>query len=88
MLSAEQPLFDLYNQLMRSVMRTSEYNPKFTYGIYQVWKEIDTTYKDERGTVRHNHGDVQNLLSVIKSKAQNYYVKEIAPILLRYEMVK
>lgn len=84
----EKELFDLYNQLMRSVVRTSEYNPKFTYGIYQVSKEIDTTYKDERGTVRHNHGDVQNLLSVIKSKAQNYYVKEIAPILLKYEMVK
>ena len=73
---------------MRSVMRTSEYNPKFTYGIYQVVREIDTFYKDERGNIYHNHGDVRNLLTTIKTKARNYYVKEIAPVLLKYEMVK
>lgn len=84
----ERELFDLYNQLMRSVKQTEEYNSKFTYGIYQVVREIDTFYKDERGNIYHNHGDVRNLLTTIKTKARNYYVKEIAPVLLKYEMVK
>ena len=79
---------NLYTQLMRLVITTEEYCEDFTYGIYQIEKEIDTTYHDARGNCQHNHGDVQNLLKTIKNKAKDYYVKEIAPVLLKYELVK
>ena len=72
----EDELMNLYTQLMRLVITTEEYCEDFTYGIYQIEKEIDTTYHDARGNCQHNHGDVQNLLKTIKNKAKDYYVKE------------
>lgn len=84
----ESELMGLYEQLLRAIRATDEYIDDFTYGIYQIEKEIDTTYHDAKGNCQHNHGDVQNLLKVIKTKAKEYYVKEIAPVLLKYELVK
>ena len=84
----ESELMGLYEQLLRAIRATDEYIDNFTYGIYQIEKEIDTTYHDAKGNCQHNHGDVQNLLKIIKTKAKEYYVKEIAPVLLKYELVK
>ena len=84
----ENKLVSLYNQLIRTIVTAEEYNEDFTYGIYQIEKEIDTTYHDSKGNCCHNHGDVQNLLKIIKEKAKAYYANEIAPVLLKYELIK
>jgi hypothetical protein len=85
----ENELFELYEKLMREVANgKEEYNPDFTYGIYQIEKEIDTTYHDAKGNCCHNYGDLQSKLKNIKAKAKDYYVKEIAPVLMKYELVK
>lgn len=85
----ENELFELYEKLMREVANgKEEYNPDFTYGIYQIEKEIDTTYHDAKGNCCHNYGDLQSKLKIIKAKAKEYYVKEIAPVLMKYELVK
>lgn len=86
--NAEQELFSCYTQLIRSCKATEEYNPNYTYGLYQIEKEIDTTYYDNRGNCQHNHGDVQNQIKVLKAKAISYYENEIAPVLMKYEFVK
>lgn len=84
----EEELMTLYSQLLRSCKVTEEYNSNYTYGVYQIEKEIDTTYYDNRGNVQHNHGDIQNQLKIIKEKAKTYYANEIAPVLFKYEFVK
>ena len=84
----EQELFNDYHKLMTMVRNVEEYNPDFTYGIYQIEEEIDTTYKNKAGKVIHNHGDIANLIKTIKEKAKKYYVDEIAPVLMKYEFVK
>ncbi len=84
----EQELWDYYRDLMIMVRNVDEYNPDFTYGIYQIEKDVDTTYKNKAGKVIHNHGDICNLLKKIKEKAKVYYVKEIVPTLMKYEFLK
>ena len=85
----EVELFGAYEMIKREIRSgKQEYNPDFTYGIYQIDKEIDTTYYDEKGNCCHNYGNLQNQLKAIKAKAKDYYAKEIAPILMKYELVK
>ena len=85
----EAELLSAYEMIKREIRSgKQEYNPDFTYGIYQIDKEIDTTYYDEKGNCCHNYGNLQNQLKVIKAKAKDYYAKEIAPILMKYELVK
>lgn len=85
---AEQELWDYYKELMIMVRNVEEYNSDFTYGIYQIEQDIDTTYKNKSGKVIHNHGDICNLIKKIKEKAKSYYIDEIAPVLIKYEFVK
>lgn len=84
----EQELWDMYHDLMRMVKNVEEYNPDFTYGIYQIEQEIDTTYKNKSGKVIHNHGDICNLIKKIKEKAKIYYINELTPTLMKYEFIK
>lgn len=84
----EQELWDNYQKLMVMVKNVEEYNSDFTYGIYQIEQEIDTTYKNKSGKVIHNHGDIYNLVKKIKEQAKLYYVDELVPVLNKYEFIK
>lgn len=85
---AEQRILDQWKTLMDAVKQTSEYDPKLTYGIYQIFAEIDTSYKDDEGRTVWNNIEVHSALQTMKALVKDYYNTEIVPTLFAYEFLK
>jgi len=65
------------------------YNPSLTYGVYQIFAELDTSYKDEttEKTV-YDNVELHTALSGLKELLKAYYNDEIVPTLFEYEFLK
>ena len=66
---------------------TEEYDESLTYGVYQIFAEIDTSYKDEDDNTVWNNVAVHAALSTLKTLIKEYYNKEIVPTLFKYEFL-
>lgn len=84
----EQRILQQWNVLLEATKQTSEYNPTLTYGVYQISKEIDTSYKDESGNTVWNNVEVHSALKTLKALVKDYYNTEIVPTLFKYEFLK
>lgn len=84
----EQKLVSQFEILMKAAKETKEYNKDYTYGVYQIADEIDTSYKSEDGTIIWNNPEVHSALRTLKELVKNYYLKEIVPTLFEYEFLK
>lgn len=85
----ERAIFHQWKTVMHHAVLCENYNPKLTYGIYQVFAELDTSHKDEktRKTVYDNE-ELHSALNALKQLAKNYYNSEIVPTLFDYEFLK
>ncbi len=65
------------------------YNSALTYGVYQIFAELDTSYRDE-ATDRtvYDNLELHTALNGLKDLVEVYYNAEIVPILFEYEFVK
>ncbi len=86
--SDESTLIGLWNTLLQRAKVTSEYDPSLTYGVYQIFDEIDTSYKDDEGNTVWNNIEVHSALQTLKELVKAYYNKEIVPTLFEYEFLK
>lgn len=86
--AAEQQLLAQWNNLISEVKKTKEYNPSLTYGVYQIYAEIDTSYKDEDDNTVWNNLEVHSALQTLKTLVKEYYNSEIVPKLFEYEFLK
>lgn len=85
----EEKLIKQWNTLLQHVKDTKEYDSGCTYGVYQIFIDIDTFYRDSvtNEKVWNNpavHGDLRTLKEFVKS----YYNSEIVPTLFEYEFLK
>lgn len=69
------------------------YNWYFDYisrwpGVYQIFAEIDTSYKDDEGNTVWNNIEVHSALQTLKALIKEYYNTEIVPTLFEYEFLK
>lgn len=85
---AEQRILDQWKTLMDAVRQTDEYDPRLTYGVYQIFAEIDTSYKDDEGNTVWNNVEVHSALQTLKALVKEYYNAEIVPTLFEYEFLK
>lgn len=85
---AEQRILDQWKTLMDAVKQTDEYDPALTYGVYQIFAEIDTSYKDDEGNTVWNNVEVHSALQTLKALVKEYYNAEIVPTLFEYEFLK
>ena len=85
---AENKILAQWDSLMLEVKKTSEYDSSLTYGIYQIFAEIDTSYKDDDGKTVWNNIEVHSALQTMKSLCKEYYNSEIVPTLFEYEFLK
>ncbi|MGO5335650.1 hypothetical protein ACTQZS_02435 [Bilifractor sp. LCP19S3_H10] len=85
---AEQRMISQWKTLMDAVKQTDEYNPKLTYGVYQIFAEIDTSYKDDDGNTVWNNIEVHSALQTLKSLVKEYYNNEIVQKLFEYDFLK
>lgn len=85
----EQTLLNQWNTLLSHAKKVKEYNSSLTYGVYQIFAEIDTSYKDEvTGETVYNNVEVHTALQTMKSLVKEYYNSEIVPTLFAYEFLK
>lgn len=85
---AEQRILDQWKTLMDAAKQTDEYDPRLTYGVYQIFAEIDTSYKDDEGNTVWNNVEVHSALQTLKTLVKEYYNTEIVPTLFEYEFLK
>lgn len=84
----EKNLIKVWNQILEQAQKTEEYNNKFTYGLYQIDEELNTKYKDEKDKTIYNYPELNGNIKTLKVLLKNYYLKEIAPTLFEYELLK
>lgn len=90
----EQALLDLWNTILAETKATGKCNPDFTYGVYQITKEIAEEYThevtDSKGkTVQKPDypqlvGDLDSLRVMLKE----YYKSHITDKMFKYELLK
>lgn len=85
----EQKIMAQWSTLMQYAKKTKEYNPALTYGVYQIYAELDTSYVDEAtGKTVYNNVELHTALAALKTLVKEYYNAEIVPILFEYEYLK
>ena len=85
----EKELFALWEMILKQAKETSKYNETLTYGIYQIYAELNTFYKDEEtGKTVYNYPGLQGNLMTLKTLIKEYYSTEIVPTLFEYEFLK
>lgn len=56
--------------------------------VYQIFAEIDTSYKDDDNNTVWNNIEVHSALQTLKSLVKDYYNTQIVPTLFEYEFLK
>jgi len=69
--------------------RTDDYNSALTCGVYQIFAELNTKYKDEvTGKTVWDNVELNSALTALKKMVAEYYNTEIVPTLFQYELLK
>jgi hypothetical protein len=80
----EKTMLDLWNSLLQKVKKTQEYNQRYTYGLYQIEKEINLQNEEKE----YIHPDIHNDIQALKTLLKAYYAKYIVKKLFEYELLK
>lgn len=85
----EKKMLQVWNNIIRLARETKEYKPHYTYGLYQIDKELNTSYKDEKSkTSIYDYPQLNENISILKELVKEYYLSEILPTLFKYEFLK
>lgn len=84
----EKELIKLWNRILAKAKKTSNYNENYSYGVYQITQELNTSKKDENKKIIYDYPELNSDLESLKSILKAYYKKYIIPNLLKYELIK
>lgn len=84
----EQQLLSLWDKILEESKKTLNYNSELTYGVYQIQKELNTSFKDEFGKKVFHYPDLNGDIKTLKTLIKSYYLEEIVPFLFKYEFLK
>lgn len=85
----ENELFEMWKALLKWAKKTKNYNPNYTYGVYQIFAELNTfTQDEETGENKPDYPELNGALKSLKQKVKEYYNSEIVPVLFEYEFLK
>lgn len=87
----EKALMKLWENILAEAKKTANYNPKLTYGVYQIIKELNTSHKEGSGTSKKTVYDYPNLNSYLVSLRDHlkaYYKSHITEKMFKYELLK
>ncbi len=90
----EQALFEKWNDILSFIIDCEEYNPDFSYGLYQIDEEINI--KIEHGIdpntgkpkLIQKYGDLNNYIKDLKALVKQYYLDNLVSTLFEYEFLK
>lgn len=85
----EKELLHQWEQVLHYARQSDNYDPAITYGVYQIFTELDTSHKDEKtGDTVWENIELHTALQALKSLIKAYYNEEIVPALFEYEFLK
>lgn len=85
----EAELFEIWKALLKWAKKTKNYNPEYTYGVYQIYAELNTFTQDvETGENKPDYPELNGVLRSLKQKVKEYYNSEIVPVLFKYKFLK
>jgi hypothetical protein len=84
----EKKLISVWGKILNEAKKTQNYNSEFTYGLYQIDDELNTTHKDDKGKNIFDYPELNGNIKTLKALLKNYYLKEIAPVLFEYDFLK
>lgn len=87
----EQTLVDLFDKILKEAKQTKNYKSDYTYGVYQITKELNTFHFEGTGTRKKKVYDYPTLngdLNTLRTKLKQYYLDHIKANMFKYELVK
>lgn len=85
----EQDILKQWETVLQWAKKAENYNPALTYGVYQIFAELDTSHVDETtGNTIWDNVELHTALAGLKTLVKDYYNSEIVPVLFEYEFLK
>lgn len=87
----EKELMELWNRILEEARKTKGYHPEYTYGTYQITKEINTFQEIGDGRSKrkvYDHPTLNGNLATLRDKLKKYYQTHIADKMFQYELLK
>lgn len=85
----EAELLNRWETVLDWAKRAEGYDPTLTYGVYQIFAELDTSHTDDAtGSTVWDNVELHTALASLKTLVKEYYNSEIVPILFEYEYLK
>lgn len=85
----EKTLLKQWKTVLQYAKKANNYDPTMTYGVYQIFAELDTSHKDETtGATIWDNVELHTALEGLKTLVKEYYNSEIVPVLFKYEFLK
>ncbi len=85
----EKKIMNQWNEVLKWAKKAEHYNPSLTYGVYQIYAELDTSHADEAtGETVYDNVELHTALAGLKTLVKEYYNEEIVPTLFEYEYLK
>ena len=87
----EQALIGLWNTILAEAKATGKCNPAWTYGVYQITKEINTSHKEGSGKnvrIVYDYPSLNGNLDTLRTRLKEYYKSHITAKMFKYELLK
>ena len=85
----EKAILKQWEAVLQWAKKAENYNPALTYGVYQIFAELDTSHVDETtGNIIWDNVELHTALAGLKTLVKDYYNSEIVPVLFEYEFLK
>ena len=87
----EKELIDLWKQILEEAKKTSGYKSEYNYGVYQITKELNTSYVVGAGKnkkVVYDNPVLNGHLESLLTKLKAYYKSHITAKMFKYELLK
>ena len=85
----EKAILKQWNTVLQWAKKADNYDSTLTYGVYQIFAELDTSHTDETtGDTIWDNVELHTALAALKTLVKEYYNSEIVPTLFDYEFLK
>ena len=87
----EKALLQIWNNILSEAKKTAKYDASLTYGVYQIWKDLNTTHEEGSGTMKktvYDYPILNGYLVTLRDELKKYYKSHITEKLFEYELLK
>ena len=87
----EKEMVELFDSILSQAKATKNYNKDYTYGLFQIEKELNTFKTIEisgKNIKLFDYPELNGDIKAIKAKVKQYYLDNLVSYLFAYEFIK